>query len=326
MIARRTQALWIRGPGQADLHDETIVAPGPGYALVEARFGAISRGTERLVLDGRVPRSEWARMRCPHQAGEFSFPVKYGYAIVGDVIEGRPELIGRSCFCLHPHQSLFVVPEHDLHPVPDDVPPERAVLAANMETALNALWDGGASAGQRIAVIGAGVIGLLVAMLATRLPGADVLVIDPNPARASIIGSMGASHAREPPEDYAADLVFHASGSPGGLTSALACAGFESTIVELSWYGDSLVEAPFGGAFHAKRLRVVSSQVGTVSALQRSRWSHARRLGKALALLKNPQIDALFSGEILFGDLASLYRTLLSEDGLCARIRYMPGT
>ena len=138
----QSKALWYVGPGRAELREETIAAPKPGEVQVRSLFGAVSRGTERLIHAGRVPASEYDRMRGPLMAGTFPFPVKYGYATVGRVEAGSAELRSRIVFSLHPHQSLFTLPAEAVFPVPEHVPPRRAVLAANMETALNAVWDG----------------------------------------------------------------------------------------------------------------------------------------------------------------------------------------
>jgi threonine dehydrogenase-like Zn-dependent dehydrogenase len=308
-----------------------LAAPGPDEALVATLWSAVSRGTERLVFEGRVPPSEWERMRAPFQKGEFSFPVQYGYCAVGRVEQGPAEWLGRTVFCLHPHQNRFVAPLAMLRPVPADLPARRATLAANMETALNGLWDSGAGPGDRILVIGAGVLGLLVTGLAARLPGAEVLVADLEPSRAPIVESLGArfiaadrlAEASAPP----ADVVFHTSASAAGLALAIDNAGPEATIVELSWYGDRAVAAPLGGGFHVNRLKFVSSQVGQVAASRRPRWTYARRLDKALELLADPRLDALITEEIPFAEAPSALARILAPgaDGLATLFRYTNG-
>ena len=291
-------------------------------------WSAISRGTERLVFEGRVPASEAARMRAPFQAGAFPFPVKYGYCAVGRVEAGPAEWLGATVFCLHPHQERFIVPLSALRRAPQATPPRRAALAANMETALNALWDSGAGPGDRIIVVGAGVVGLLVATLASRLPGAEVTVIDTDSSRARVAETLGARFVAAgdvgPQECDAADVVFHASASPAGLALALDCAGLEAAVVELSWYGDAAVAAPLGGGFHAKRLRLISSQVGQVSPSRRPRWSYARRLEKALELLSDSRLDALITEEVAFDDLPRELPRLLAPGaaGLATLVRY----
>ncbi len=312
-------ALWCVAPRQAALRPG---AEGAGVA-VETLFSGISRGTERLVFEGRVPESEAERMRAPMQEGAFPFPVKYGYAAVGRAREGAHA--GRAVFALHPHQARFRCAEGMLTPLPAALPPERAVLGANMETALNVLWDSGAGAGDRIAIVGAGTVGALAGYLAARLPGAEVTLVDVNPGRAVLAGTLGCAFA--PPGEAPADcdVVIHASATSEGLACALASAGREATVVEASWHGAGTVEVPLGGAFHSRRLSLVSSQVGQLPPRRAPRWSHARRLAKALDLLCDPALDALITGETDFGTLPDRYGAILADPGtLCHRIRYDP--
>lgn len=317
------QALWYVAPGRAELRPASVGEPAAGEVRVRALFGAISRGTERLVFRGAVPPSQYDRMRGPHMAGGFPFPVKYGYAAVGRVEAGPAALKERIVFALHPHQNLFTVAADDVAVLPEQVPPPRAVLAANMETALNAVWDAAPGPADRIAVVGGGVVGLLVARLCTRLPGAEVTVIDVAPARADLARALGARFA-EPataPEDC--DAVFHASATPAGLATALRIAGQEATVTELSWYGAGAVSAPLGQAFHSRRLRLVSSQVGEVAPSHRPRWSRARRLAAALDLLADPALDSLLAPATRFADLPACLADILGgEDARCPLIRY----
>jgi NADPH:quinone reductase-like Zn-dependent oxidoreductase len=323
-----SRAIWYTAPGVVEIRSNPLESVSTGHALVRTTFSGISRGTERLVMSGTIGRQEWERMRAPMQEGAFPFPVKYGYCATGTVEEGPTELRGRTVFCLHPHQDCFIAPVEMLAPVPDTVPARRATLAANMETALNAIWDSGASAGDRIVVVGAGVIGLLVAYLAARLPGADVSVVDVAPDRRGIVEAFGARFVTadaapaDAPRD--ADVVFHTSVSAAGLNTAIDCAGMEATVVELSWYGDRDVPARLGGAFHSRRLRLQSSQVGQVSPSRRPRWSYRRRLEKALALLADPALDALVADEISFDDAPTALPRLLGPGaaGLAPVIRY----
>lgn len=302
MTANRktARALWYAAPGRAELRDEVLDELQPGDVLVKARFSLVSRGTERLVFSGAVPESEWGRMRAPLQGGDFPFPVKYGYAAVGEVVDGPDEWRGKNVFSLHPHQDLFNVSAHWLAAVPDQVPARRAVLAANMETALNALWDGQVLPGQKIVVVGAGIVGLLVAYLCGRVPGARVMIADILPQRRPLAEALGVDfcHPAELADD--ADLVFHTSAHPAGLNAALGAAGHEATIVELSWYGAKRVEVGLGDAFHVRRLKLLSSQVGHVATPMRARWSHKMRLAKALNLLGDPALDVLLDEEVAF--------------------------
>lgn len=295
------RSLWYSGDGRIELRSGRVGPPPDGSALVRTLFSGVSRGTERLVLEGRVPESEWRRMRAPRQAGDFPGPVKYGYAAVGMVEAGPRELVGRTVFALNPHEDRFEAPVKDLLVVPERLPPRRATLAANMETALNALWDCGAGACDRIVVVGAGVVGLLAAALAAKLPGARVTVIDVDDSRRGVVEALGAAfaHPKDAPRDV--DVAFNASASASGLATALAAAGEEATVVELSWHGSDDVAVPLGRAFHARRLRLLSSQVGQVSPSRRPRWSARRRLAAALELLAaDATLDRLIDVEIPF--------------------------
>ena len=318
------QALWYVAPGQAELRPETVAAPGSGEVRVRALFSALSRGTERLVFSGGVPEAEYQHMRAPFMAGDFPFPVKYGYAMAGRVETGPADLQGRTVFALHPHQTAFNLSAGAVVPVPDGVPPERAALAANMETALNATWDAAPGPADRIAVVGGGVLGLLVARLCSRLPGAVVTVVDIEPARRAIAHKLGVSFATPEAAPANCDLVFHTSASAAGLATSLRLAGTEATVLELSWYGAKDVPAPLGGAFHSRRLRLISSQVGQVAPSRRPRWSHRRRLEAALGLLGDPALDVLLAPPIPFAELPGRLPEILgpASGALCQLIRY----
>lgn len=298
--------------------------PRPGEALVRTLFTGISRGTERLVFSGAVGPSEWERMKAPFQDGAFPFPVKYGYCAVGVVDIGPPELQGRTVFCLHPHQDCFVAPAGMLVPVPDAIPARRATLAANMETALNALWDSGAGPADRIVVVGCGVVGLLIGYLAAGLPGAEVTLVDVAEERRTLVEDFGAAFALPGDAPKGADVVFHTSVTQAGLDTAINCAGMEGTIVELSWYGDRPVAIGLGGAFHSQRLKLVSSQVGQVSPGRRPRWDYRRRMEAALRLLDDARLDALVAEEIRFADALTELPAILAPGagGLAPVIRY----
>jgi NADPH:quinone reductase-like Zn-dependent oxidoreductase len=324
LAPNQDQALWYISPGAAALRPVAPTGPMDDELTIRAVVSGISRGTESLVFAGAVPASEWTRMRAPFQEGEFPFPVKYGYAMVGRVEAGPPERIGQRVFSLYPHQTRFQIPADAALPIPDDVTDPRAALAPQMETALNATWDSGPRIGDRIAVIGGGVIGCLVAFLCARIPGTEVVLIDINPDRRAIAERLG---VRFSGPDTAlrtgCDIVFHASASSAGLDLALGLAGFEATIVELSWYGATPVAIDLGGAFHSQRLRLISSQVGAVSESRRPRWDHKRRLSKALSLCADPRLDCLVAEETPFLDSPARLPGILGQQGaLCHLIRY----
>jgi hypothetical protein len=322
-----TRQFWIRAPGRAEIVRAEVPARQPGELLVRTLFSAISRGTESLVFAGEVPPSQYDVMRAPFQEGNFPGPVKYGYISVGRVEESDPEtthLAGRTVFCLYPHQDVYCVPTDRVIPVPEGVPAGRAVLAAGMETAVNAVWDARPGPGDRIVVIGAGVIGLLVAWLCRQVPGTDVTIVDVNPARAHVASQLDLSYRPDPPGEAIADLVVHASGQAEGLVTALAVAAVEATIVDVSWYGTRSVALPLGEAFHSRRLTIASSQVGRIPPHRAPRWSHARRMQLALELLRDARLDALVTGEDEFDALPDLLGKLTREPAntLCHRIRY----
>jgi threonine dehydrogenase-like Zn-dependent dehydrogenase len=250
------RAFWVAEPGRGEIRTERLHAPAANEALVRSAFSGVSRGTETLVFKGRVPRSEHERMRAPFQAGDFPSPVKYGYCNVGIVEQGPANLIGRHVFCLHPHQTRYVVPVAALHALPDDVPPARGVLAANLETAINALWDAAPRVGDRVAVIGAGTVGCLAAWLARRIVGTEVELVDIDERKAAAAHALGIAFRTPAAAHTDADVVVHASGSAAGLATGLALAGFEATVVELSWYGDEAPAVPRGAALHIRRFKV----------------------------------------------------------------------
>ncbi|MEU2169307.1 dehydrogenase [Micromonospora chersina] len=317
------RAFWLRAPGEGELRPVALTPPGPGEVLVRARYSGVSRGTETLVFTGRVPADQHATMRAPFQEGDFPAPVKYGYLSVGTVEEGPVELRGRTVFCLHPHQTAYVVPADAVVVVPDGVPAARAVLAGTVETAVNALWDAAPLVGDRVTVVGGGMVGCCVAAVLARFPGVRVELVDADPARAGVAAALGVDFAL--PADAAGDrdLVVHASATAEGLQRALELLRPERSVLELSWYGDRPVTLALGGAFHSKRLGIRSSQVGTVSPRRADR-SYADRLRVALDLLTDPAFDALITGRSRFADLPDVLDRLASGrlPALCQLITY----
>lgn len=317
------RAFWL-SPGQGEIRQMELPQPGPGEVLVRTLYSGVSRGTEALVFRGGVPASQHDVMRAPFQEGDFPGPVKYGYLNVGVVEQGPPALVGRTVFCLYPHQTRYVVPAEAVIPVPDAVPPARAILGGTVETAVNALWDAAPLIGDRVAVVGAGMVGCCVARLLAQLPGARVQLVDANPGREVIASALGVDFAVPEAATVDCDLVVHASGTGNGLARALELLAPEGEVVELSWYGDQKVSLPLGESFHSRRLVVRSSQVGTVSPARRSRRTTSDRLSLALDLLADPAFDALITGESHFADLPQVMPRLASGERpeLCHRIVY----
>jgi hypothetical protein len=322
--AAQTRAFWIVEPGRGEIRPERLGTPSADEVVVRTLYSGISRGTEALVFQGRVPATEYQRMRAPFQSGNFPAPIKYGYASVGQVEQGPRDLVDRAVFVLYPHQTRYVVPAQSAHVLPEGVPAARAILAANLETAVNGVWDAAPQVGDRIAVIGAGTVGCLVAWLTGRIFGCEVDLVDINPQRTSIAKKLGVRFAAPDQVSENADVVIHTSGSPAGLAVALRVAAFEATVVEMSWYGTETVPMPLGEGFHARRLTLKSSQVGSVARSQRPRWDARRRMQFALTLLANAELDALITGESPFDALPEVMAKLATAPGdtLCHRIRY----
>jgi NADPH:quinone reductase-like Zn-dependent oxidoreductase len=317
-------AFWLRAPGCGEIRPVALRTPGRGDVLVRTVRSGISRGTEALVFRGGVPADQRARMRAPFQEGDFPGPVKYGYLSVGGVEQGPPELCGRTVFCLHPHQTAYVVPAAAVAVVPEDVPAERAVLAGTVETAVNALWDAGPLVGDRVTVVGAGMLGCCVARLLSRIPGVEVTLVDVDPGRAGVADALGAGFALPGAAADGRDLVVHTSATSAGLQRSLELLAPEGTVVDLSWYGDAEVTLSLGGAFHAGRLGIRSSQVGTLSPARSARRTTADRLALALDLLRDPAYDVLITGESRFDELPDVMPRLAagSLPALCHTITY----
>jgi Zn-dependent alcohol dehydrogenase len=323
-MQREAQAFWLREPGAGEIRPVTLAAPGPDEVVVRTLRSAVSRGTEALVFNGRVPRSQYDAMRAPFQEGAFPGPVKYGYLNVGVVEDGPSGLRGRTVFCLHPHQTSYVVPASAVTLVPEEVPVARAVLAGIVETAVNALWDAAPLVGDRVAVVGAGTLGCCVARLLARFPGVSVTLVDIDPQRADVASSLGVDFSLSDQAPGGRDLVVHTSATSAGLQLSLDLLAPEGTVVELSWYGDDVTSVSLGGAFHSGRLTVRASQVGTVSPARRDRRTTADRLALALDLLRDPAFDALLTGESPFEDLPDVMPRLATGElpSLCHALTY----
>jgi threonine dehydrogenase-like Zn-dependent dehydrogenase len=317
-------AFWLRAPGAGEIRPVTLPEPKQDEVMVRTLRSGISRGTETLVFRGGVPPDQYAAMRAPFQEGDFPGPVKYGYLNVGAVERGPAELRGRTVFCLYPHQTAYVVPAGAVTVVPDGVPAARAVLAGTIETAVNALWDAAPLLGDRITVVGAGMVGCCVARLLSRFPAMQVTLSDVDPGRADVAAALGVDFALPADADGGCDLVVHASATSEGLQRSLELLAPEGTVIDLSWYGDNEVRLSLGGAFHSGRLGIRASQVGTVSPARRGRRTTADRLALALELLRDPAFDALLTGQSPFSELPDVMAQLTAGNlpALCHTITY----
>ena len=317
-------AFWLSAPGCGEIRPVALPEPGKDDVVVRTLRSGVSRGTEALVFRGGVPPGQYEAMRAPFQEGDFPAPVKYGYLNVGTVEQGPPELHGRTVFCLYPHQTAYVVPTGAVTVVPEGVPPARAVLAGTVETAVNALWDAAPLLGDRVAVVGAGMVGCCVARLLRRFPAVDVTLVDVDEDRAAVAAALDVGFALPAGAAGGCDMVVHASATSAGLQRSLDLLAPGGTVIDLSWYGDSEVRLSLGGAFHSGRLGIRASQVGTLSPARAGRRTTADRLALALDLLRDPSFDALLTGQSAFGELPGVMARLAagSLPALCHTITY----
>ncbi len=318
----RATAFWVETPGRGALRSAELSDPKPGEVLVRTVCTGISRGTESVVFRGEVPTGEHERMRAPFQEGDFPGPVKYGYLNVGVVEAGPDELRGRAVFTLYPHQSSFVVPESAVMLVPDGVPARRAVLAGAVETAVNVLWDAEPLVGDRITVVGAGMIGCAVARLAREIPGVEVNLVDVDRSKSAVSDLLGVRYAHPEDAPLERDLVIDASGSEAGLQFALQATVTEGEVIVASWFGDRGVHLNLGEDFHSRRLTIRSSQVGMVAPRRRQTRTTRDRLELALHLLRDRTFDALLDGSSSWRDLPEVMAAVAAgtQPGLCHTI------
>lgn len=320
----QARSLWYVAPENVEIRSDFLKPLTHGEVRVRALFGALSRGTESLVYRGDIPESEYQRMAAPCMSGTFPFPVKYGYCHVGCIEDGPLDWIGQLVFAFRPHETMYVADVQDVVPLPAGLTPERAVLSANMETALNAVWDASPGPGDNIVIVGGGVVGCLVAYLCASLRGAKVTLVDINPDRSVVANTLGVHFALPQNTPLECDVVFHCSASAAGLATAIEAAGEEAQVLELSWYGSRDIGLSLGGAFHSRQIRLQSSQVGHVSASHRPRWTHRKRLQAAMGMLVDERLDVLLNHSVDFEDLPHLLPHLLgsTSQALCSLIRY----
>ena len=322
--AAQAIAYWTTGPQHGELRSEDLPVPGPGEALVRTLFSGISKGTEIVVHQGSVPLRVAAQMRAPHQEGSFPSPVKFGYLSVGVVEQGPEGWLGQKVFCLNPHQDRYVTATDQLTRIPDGVPPRRAVLTGTVETAINALWEAGPRLGDRIAVVGSGLVGGMVATLLRDFPLARLQLVDVDLERRHLADRLGIEFAHPDDAQPDCDIVFHCSASQQGLARSLQLTGDEGDVIEMSWYANRDVTLPLGEDFHARRLSIRASQVGVVAKARRHRRTNADRLDLAVSLLKDPVFDVFLTGASPFTQLPEVVQNLADGtlEALCHVIEY----
>ncbi|WP_284975661.1 zinc-binding alcohol dehydrogenase [Arthrobacter sp. efr-133-TYG-104] len=317
------QAYWVTESGAGELRGESMPTPGPGEALIRTLYSGVSRGTERVVHEGRVPERVAERMQAPHQEGEFPGPVKYGYLNVGVVEQGPQEWIGKTVFSLHPHQDFYVIPANQLTAVPEDVPARRAVLTGIVEVAINALWEAGPKLGDRVAVVGGGLVGGVLATLLRKYPLGRLQLVEADPEKRKLAEKLGIEFASTEDAKADCDIVFHCSASNEGLKLSLQLAGDDSDVIELSWFADKEVTLPLGEDFHARRLNIRSSQVGAVALPRRHRRTNAQRLQLAASQLQDPVFDTFLTSECQFQNLpTTLVKLFEQPGGFCHVVAY----
>lgn len=317
------KALWHLSDSSSVIKATKLPAENSNSCIVKTAYSLISTGTERLVSLGLVPESLHSQMKVPYMQGKFSFPLTYGYSMVGRVISEQSTLFGKLVHFMHPHQDICHVEASSLFEIPENIPATRAGLASNVETALNAIWDSGLSIGDRTLVCGFGMIGALVARLLSFMPGVEVQVLEIDPGRKKKAKEMG-FEVVENPEQEQYDLAFHTSASAGGLQKCIDSVGLEGKIIELSWYGTKSIALQLGGSFHRNRKQLISSQVSIIPKQKSARWDYKRRKETVFELLKNDIFDQHISHIIPFEDTPDFFQKLRTDklEGLGYLIKY----
>jgi 2-desacetyl-2-hydroxyethyl bacteriochlorophyllide A dehydrogenase len=329
------QSLVFKAPYEIDIIEEKLTPPTAGEVLVQTRFSAISHGTEMLIYRGLFPAGTDADETIPALRHPLQYPFKYGYAVVGEIIATgngiSRDLIGQAVFCLHPHESCFTADADNVIPVPSDTDPRAALFLANMETAVNLLMDGRPVIGEKVAVFGQGVIGLLTTALLAQFPLAALLTLDSYELRRDASQRAGAHCTLNPslPEaaaqiracfaadgsDGLADLTYELSGNPDALNQAITATGFDGRIVVGSWYGSQPAALDLGSRFHRRRLRLISSQVSTLTPDLSARWSHERRFEVAWEMIRRIHPASLITRRIPFAQAREAYELIDKDPG-----------
>jgi threonine dehydrogenase-like Zn-dependent dehydrogenase len=310
----RSHALWHRSASESEIITGDIRKEEGKELLVESFFSLVSIGTERTVALGMVPPEIREQMKVPYMEGSFSFPCKYGYSLVGKIIRGPAGLKNRFVHLMHPHQDMAWVHPSSVFPLPDGIPPRRAVLAGNMETAVNALWDSEISVGDSVLIAGFGIVGALIALLASCIPGVAIVVLETNEKRRSLAAKLGFDlfeNFRTGNTPF--DAALNTTGDENALQICIDNTGFESQVTEVSFYGTKAVSVRMGGNFHISRKRIAVSQVSNLPLKKLARWDHLRRKQLVYNLLKDNRFDCLVENAVPFHDAPVLFKLIRSN-------------
>lgn len=334
----KNQAIYFISPGQVELREETLPAPAEGQVLVQTLLSAISPGTELLLYRGQFPDGLAVDENIAALAGEFHYPLRYGYSCVGRVLQIGAGVdarwSGRLVFAFNPHESAFLARIENLLPIPENLTPEQAAFLPNMETAINLVMDGRPLIGERVAVVGQGVIGLLTTALLASFPLKSLVTLDRYALRRQASLNLGA-HASLDPEaagfvqnlssllPSGSDLTLELSGSPAALDQAIGLTGFDGRVIIGSWYGQKRASLDLGGRFHRSRIRLISSQVSTIAAELSGRWDKARRFSLAWEMLRTVRPERLVSKRVPIGAAAQAYQLLDQQPGEAIQILLM---
>ncbi len=313
--------LQFKGPSQVEIEKVSIVEIPENMVLVATQISAVSSGTEKLVFTGKVPKDMATDASIPALSKQnFNYPFHYGYSCVGTIIEtGRKvdkDLEGKRVFAFHPHASHFLASPAELIFIPESINFDDCVFLASMETAVNLVLDGKPLIGEEVIAIGQGIIGLFVTALLSQFPLKNLTCIDLHTSRLQRSLDWGARSvflSSEIPENLNADLVFELSGNPDGLQQALNCCGFDSRVIIGSWYGEKQVNMQLGGKFHRDRIRILSSQVSSISSEFTGRWDKPRRLQLALQMIQDLKPSRLISHRFHINSAQQAYEQLVDD-------------
>jgi NADPH:quinone reductase-like Zn-dependent oxidoreductase len=318
----KAKELWFNSPGKVGFKLVNVDDPKNDEVLVKAVCSLISSGTERLVSGGNIPAKIYDQMKVPYMQGDFSFPFTYGYSLVGEIFKGKKSLPGKYVHLLHPHKEIALVKMNDVYILPEGFNLQTATLASNMETAVNAVWDSGVSIGDKVIIVGFGIIGALIAGVLKSMKHIHISIHESNPERASIARKLGFEVPGEIQNNYF-DIAFNTSASEHGLQVCIDSVGFEGKVTELSWYGEGKVNINLGGDFHSMRKVIIASQVSSIPAQMTGRWDFSRRKKLVFEILKDDYYSLLPMLDLPFLQCESLYENKLQVNKyLGVRIKY----